>query len=198
MMTCGAGCSGWGDACELRFGVQHDGWTSLGDARAAVHATHLSGSEHCKHVSAQKRRKQFSEKKHHKQFSEEKNRKPFPWTRSVSPAPTSLSPSGRVDALGYAGHRSLIHFPLKLYHQPDLCSIKGVYEHRQNTAAATLATLLLVVDPTRFFGPASEIVSYFEQLGHRCGTNTNPAEFVADLISIDCSSPQLEASTRCV
>lgn len=34
------------------------------------------------------------------------------------------------------------------------------------------------------------------QLGHTCPQHYNPAEFVADLISIDFSSPELEAETR--
>jgi hypothetical protein len=34
------------------------------------------------------------------------------------------------------------------------------------------------------------------QLGHSCPQHYNPAEFVADLISIDFSSPEVEAETR--
>lgn len=34
------------------------------------------------------------------------------------------------------------------------------------------------------------------QLGHTCPKHYNPAEFVADLISIDFSSSELEAETR--
>jgi hypothetical protein len=36
----------------------------------------------------------------------------------------------------------------------------------------------------------------FLQLGHTCPQHYNPAEFVADLISIDFSSPELESETR--
>jgi len=34
------------------------------------------------------------------------------------------------------------------------------------------------------------------QLGHACPQHYNPAEFVADLISIDFTSPELEADSR--
>jgi hypothetical protein len=34
------------------------------------------------------------------------------------------------------------------------------------------------------------------QLGHSCPRNFNPAEFVADLISIDYSSPEVEADSK--
>ncbi|MEW5320304.1 MAG: hypothetical protein WDW38_011386 [Sanguina aurantia] len=74
--------------------------------------------------------------------------------------------------------------------------VSSIHQPRSSIFALFDDLVLLSEGRCLFFGPASEIVSYFEQLGHRCGTNTNPAEFVADLISIDCSSPQLEASTR--
>lgn len=47
-----------------------------------------------------------------------------------------------------------------------------------------------------YSGPAREATSYFEQLGHKCPANYNPAEFFADLISVDTSSPEAEASSR--
>ncbi len=46
-----------------------------------------------------------------------------------------------------------------------------------------------------YSGPAREATSYFEQLGHKCPANYNPAEFFADLISVD-TSPEAEASSR--
>lgn len=47
-----------------------------------------------------------------------------------------------------------------------------------------------------YCGPAAHAAAYFERLGHTCPPNYNPAEFFADLISVDTSSPAAELSTR--
>ena len=46
-------------------------------------------------------------------------------------------------------------------------------------------------------GPAAAAAQYFGALGHPCPQFYNPAEFLADLISIDTSSPEAEAESRC-
>ena len=47
-----------------------------------------------------------------------------------------------------------------------------------------------------YSGPASEAVAYFERQGFTCPPNYNPAEFLADLISVDQSSPEARKETR--
>ena len=47
-----------------------------------------------------------------------------------------------------------------------------------------------------YWGPRSEILDYFESIGHRCPEHTNPAEFILDLISIDSSSIDNESESR--
>lgn len=47
-----------------------------------------------------------------------------------------------------------------------------------------------------YSGPASQALSYFEELGHHCPQHYNPAEFLADLISVDASSPEAQQKTR--
>ncbi len=48
-----------------------------------------------------------------------------------------------------------------------------------------------------YAGPAAEALAFFEAQGHPCPENYNPAEFFADLISVDPSSPEAELQTRC-
>lgn len=47
-----------------------------------------------------------------------------------------------------------------------------------------------------YAGPAAEAAAHFEALGHACPANYNPAEFYADLISVDPSSPEAERQSR--
>mmetsp|Transcript_19242 Transcript_19242/g.58081 ORF Transcript_19242/g.58081 Transcript_19242/m.58081 type:complete len:689 (-) Transcript_19242:421-2487(-) len=56
--------------------------------------------------------------------------------------------------------------------------------------------LLLSEGQEVYCGPAADAATYFERLGHKCPPNYNPAEFFADLISVDTSSPDAELSTR--
>lgn len=41
-----------------------------------------------------------------------------------------------------------------------------------------------------------QVLGHFERLGHKCPEHYNPAEFVADLISLDFSSAEVEAASR--
>jgi hypothetical protein len=45
-------------------------------------------------------------------------------------------------------------------------------------------------------GPAAEAAAHFEALGHPCPPHYNPAEFYADLISVDPTNPETEQRTR--
>lgn len=56
--------------------------------------------------------------------------------------------------------------------------------------------LLLSEGEVVYSGPAADVADYFASLGHPCPQYHNPAEFLADLISIDTSSPEVEAETR--
>ncbi|KAF8424189.1 ABC transporter [Tirmania nivea] len=47
-----------------------------------------------------------------------------------------------------------------------------------------------------YSGSASKMLSYFESCGHRCHTNTNPADFVLDLITVDLQHVDREARSR--
>ena len=56
--------------------------------------------------------------------------------------------------------------------------------------------LLLSEGCAVYSGPAAGAVDYFAALGHPCPERYNPAEFLADLISVDTASPDAEQSTR--
>lgn len=43
-----------------------------------------------------------------------------------------------------------------------------------------------------YFGESSKVLEYFEALGYTCPEHYNPAEFLADLVAIDHSSPETE------
>lgn len=47
-----------------------------------------------------------------------------------------------------------------------------------------------------YVGPAAEAAAHFEALGHPCPPHYNPAEFYADLISVDPTNPDTEQRTR--
>ena len=48
-----------------------------------------------------------------------------------------------------------------------------------------------------YSGPAREALDFFSAQGYECPQSYNPAEFLADLISIDTSSPDAEQDSRC-
>ncbi|KAK9909937.1 hypothetical protein WJX75_009739 [Coccomyxa subellipsoidea] len=56
--------------------------------------------------------------------------------------------------------------------------------------------LLLSEGEVIYSGPAKGIISHFESLGHPIPANYNPAEFIADLISVDSSAPAAEEDSR--
>jgi ABC-type multidrug transport system ATPase subunit len=56
--------------------------------------------------------------------------------------------------------------------------------------------LLLSEGQEVYMGPAAEAGAHFEALGHPCPPHYNPAEFYADLISVDPTNPETEQRTR--
>jgi hypothetical protein len=56
--------------------------------------------------------------------------------------------------------------------------------------------LLLSEGRAVYSGHASGAIDYFAARGHPCPERYNPAEFLADLISVDTSSPDAEQMTR--
>ncbi len=83
----------------------------------------------------------------------------------------------------------------------DLCKeghtvISSIHQPRSSIFAMFDDLILLSEGRMLYSGPASEALSCFEELGHHCPQHYNPAEFLADLISVDASSPEAQQETR--
>lgn len=83
----------------------------------------------------------------------------------------------------------------------DLCKeghtvISSIHQPRSSIFAMFDDLILLSEGRMLYTGPASQALSYFEELGHHCPQHYNPAEFLADLISVDASSPEAQQETR--
>lgn len=70
--------------------------------------------------------------------------------------------------------------------------------HQPRSSIFTLFDdLVLLSDGAAVYsGPASEAVGYFKEQGFTCPPNYNPAEFLADLISVDNSTHEAEAESQ--
>ncbi|KAL2633644.1 hypothetical protein R1flu_005123 [Riccia fluitans] len=74
-----------------------------------------------------------------------------------------------------------------------ICSI---HQPRGSIYAKFDDLILLSNGSLVYMGPAGEkALTYFENIGYKCPEHVNPAEFFADLISIDYSSPEREEIT---
>ena len=83
----------------------------------------------------------------------------------------------------------------------DLCKeghtvISSIHQPRSSIFAMFDDLILLSEGRMLYSGPADQALSYFEQLGHRCPQHYNPAEFLADIISVDASTPEAQQRTR--
>ncbi|KAH7366449.1 hypothetical protein KP509_18G078800 [Ceratopteris richardii] len=75
-----------------------------------------------------------------------------------------------------------------------ICSI---HQPRGSIYAKFDDLILLAEGSLVYAGPAGDqALTYFTELGHPCPQHVNPAEFFADIISVDYSSPDNEAKTR--
>eukprot|EP00798_Chlamydomonas_sp_ICE-L_P003922 gene3922-13996_t len=74
-----------------------------------------------------------------------------------------------------------------------VCSI-----HQPRTSIYSMFDDLMLMSEGElvYCGPVSEVITHFSVMGQQCPAQCNPAEFLADLISIDTSSPDLEAESR--
>lgn len=83
----------------------------------------------------------------------------------------------------------------------DLCQeghtvISSIHQPRSSIFAMFDDLILLSEGRMLYSGPAAQALSYFEQLGHKCPQHYNPAEFLADIISVDASTPEVQQKTR--
>ena len=77
--------------------------------------------------------------------------------------------------------------------------VASIHQPRSSAFSLFDDLVLLAEGRCAYSGPAADALSYFasaEGGGHRCPSHFNPAEFLADLVSVDHSSPEAEEETR--
>ncbi|KAL3139516.1 hypothetical protein ABBQ38_003839 [Trebouxia sp. C0009 RCD-2024] len=74
--------------------------------------------------------------------------------------------------------------------------ISSIHQPRSSIFAMFDDLILLSEGRMLYSGPADQALPYFEQLGHHCPQHYNPAEFLADIISVDASTPEAQQQTR--
>lgn len=74
-----------------------------------------------------------------------------------------------------------------------ICSL-----HQARSSVWDLISDLCLMSEGRlvYFGPAADALDYFAGLGFRCPEHFNPAEFFADLVAIDHSTPESESESQ--
>lgn len=74
--------------------------------------------------------------------------------------------------------------------------ISSIHQPRSSIFAMFDDLILLSEGRMLYSGPADQALPYFQQLGHKCPQHYNPAEFLADIISVDASTPEAQQKTR--
>lgn len=74
--------------------------------------------------------------------------------------------------------------------------VVAIHQPRSSIFAKFSDLILLSEGGVVYNGPADKAVDFFEDAGHKCPPNYNPAEFLADLISVDVSSPERQQQTE--
>ncbi|RAH72587.1 putative ABC transporter [Aspergillus aculeatinus CBS 121060] len=87
----------------------------------------------------------------------------------------------------------VISYIKKLAVANNLIIIASIHQPSSTTFQLFDKLLLLSGGQTCFFGPVTGVPHYFDRLGHPVPPNTNPAEFILDLISADFGSGTLDA-----
>ena len=85
---------------------------------------------------------------------------------------------------------------LKALTQSGHTVIASIHQPRSRIFDLFDDLLLLSSGSLLYSGPAQAALAHFEALGHTCPPHHNPAEFLADIISIDNSSDEAAEATR--
>ena len=73
--------------------------------------------------------------------------------------------------------------------------VATIHQPRSSVFASFDDLVLLAEGRVVYSGPASDALPHFQALGHVCPPLTNPAEWLADLVAVDHSSPAAEAES---
>lgn len=74
--------------------------------------------------------------------------------------------------------------------------VVAIHQPRSSIFAKFSDLILLSEGGVVYNGPADKAVQFFEDQGFKCPPNYNPAEFLADLISVDVSSPEKQEESE--
>ncbi|KAK9828034.1 hypothetical protein WJX81_003580 [Elliptochloris bilobata] len=74
--------------------------------------------------------------------------------------------------------------------------VASIHQPRSSIFAMFDDLVLLSEGAALYAGPADGALAFFAEQGHVCPEHYNPAEFLADLISVDPTSSEAEAATR--
>ena len=74
--------------------------------------------------------------------------------------------------------------------------VVAIHQPRSSIFALFDDLVLLSEGGQVYNGPAGDAVAHFAEQGFSCPPNYNPAEFLADLISVDHSTPEAEKHSQ--
>ncbi|KAJ6090362.1 hypothetical protein N7486_009177 [Penicillium sp. IBT 16267x] len=90
----------------------------------------------------------------------------------------------------------VISYVKQLTRESNIIIIASIHQPSATTFQLFDKLLLLSAGRTCFFGPVSNIGEYFQDIGHPIPGNTNPAEFLLDIVSSDFSTVTDDADVR--
>ncbi|KAJ5083916.1 hypothetical protein NUU61_008495 [Penicillium alfredii] len=90
----------------------------------------------------------------------------------------------------------VMSYAKKLARSNNLIIIASIHQPSTTTFQLFDQILLLSAGRTCFFGPVTEIEAYFRRIGHPIPSQTNPAEYLLDIVSSDFTNSKEEAQTR--
>ena len=74
--------------------------------------------------------------------------------------------------------------------EKDIAVVVSIHQPRSSIWSLFDDILLLTpLGKVAYFGPRKDVLNYFKNLGYECPDQTNPAEFLIDLVSLDMQSP---------
>lgn len=85
----------------------------------------------------------------------------------------------------------VVHLMAKLAREKNIPCICSLHQPRASIWK-TLDSFILLAPGGRmiYIGPRKDATSYFEKLGYKCPSETNPAEYFIDLVSVDNEDPK--------
>ncbi|KAJ5720727.1 uncharacterized protein N7483_008661 [Penicillium malachiteum] len=90
----------------------------------------------------------------------------------------------------------VISYVKELARENNIIIIASIHQPSTTTFRLFDKLLLLSAGRTCYFGPVSNVDGHFGDIGHPIPTNTNPAEYLLDIVSSDFSTSKVDAEDR--